>query len=282
MRKGWCVGVAGLSVISLAACRDVEAPPVYYQDLGTEGEILVPTASVWTNAAIAQGQADWHAIPEPRVEAATEAPAEAEREAGPGEEPASEAEIRQMVADFNQVAEEGSVEDFLDYFVEEQHGALRPLFESAIQLRAGLSDLRKGLSERLPDARERIQKALVMLKSGVALRMTVDSLSVASESEVNGRLTGLAPASAGEMNVRFSLQDDVWYMELPQIEAFVSATTTSVTAARESLTTWLDELRAGETPPEVILTRVESVAEATAPGRSGTTEETPNPNEAGP
>ena len=187
------IGLLALAPLALAGCRETDPPDRYDRDLGTDGAVLLPTASVVTIAAIAQGKADWTALRDPSAPA----PAVQDRR---GDQPATttnpaiEEEIRDLVDEYNEVAAdpESSLEDLLEYYVDEQRPAMKAVLEAGRKIRETLQRLRTELETKKPDASQRLASTWAALEASVAPDLTVDSLVVVSDTEVTATM---APGS---------------------------------------------------------------------------------------
>ena len=91
--------VAALFTACAVGCRPAEPPDRYDRDLGTDGSLLLPTASVLTVAKIADGDSDWVDFRDPTAPPPTAAPARTT--SGPA---ALETEIRELLEEYNRVA----------------------------------------------------------------------------------------------------------------------------------------------------------------------------------
>ena len=129
-RRRWLTGVLAGITIGATACRDTAPPPLHNRDLGGDGVVLLPTAPMWHDSAIAEGRADWYAFREPAIEEESGTD-EAPRRAAPVQGNQVEAAIREMIDEYNGFVPEATVDDLLEYYAEEQHDVLKPLFEAA-------------------------------------------------------------------------------------------------------------------------------------------------------
>lgn len=244
-------------IIAAAGCRDTEPPPTRFEDLGAEGKPLVPTAPVWTNPAIASGQADWYPFRDPTaepVESVDDAGTSAERdqEAASGQ---VETEIRELVEEYNEVVRDGAVDEILEYFVAEQAAALKPVAEAVLASFDIIGKLGTELKTKLPGETERIDSATSYLLSTMTLEIKIDSVTVQSDTEAT------VTVGSGAMNesYRFIIIDDDWFMEVPGAETLgqlAPVLTLGVNTYREVL----DGLQAGQIPPESALEQLETAA----------------------
>jgi len=188
------LAVLSCVVLMTAACRDTEPPAPHARDLGTEGQTLLPTGSEWRDTAVAKGNAEWHPF---RVPGAGDEPA-----SGAGVEAETntaeiEAEIRDVVEEYNGFVADGTIEDLLEFYVPDQHEALQPWLEAASTMEEKFAALRSGLSEKMPDAGERIASAFTKLEGSSMHELTVDKLTVVSDTNVTATVGG------GAMTYRF-------------------------------------------------------------------------------
>lgn len=260
----WCVFVPA-AVVGMG-CRDTEPPPAHNRDLGTNGTLLLPTASVWCDPAIAEGQAEWYPFREPQLQ-----PAPAGEAAGTGGERAEagqiETEIRELIEEYNEVVADGSVDDLLDYFVEEQHDALRPLLEAGTKLAAKLGELRGELEAKMPDAGDRIAAAFGALGGDLHFSFTVELINVVSNAEVTAKL----PGDSGISTLRFKLVDEDWYIEFPGLEKIPSIMPKpALDLALATYDGWIQGLQSGQVPPDTVMQQIEVAATAAKAARQAT------------
>ena len=268
-RGPWCVLV--LVAIGGMGCRDTEPLPTHYRDLGTDGSPLPPTGSVWHDPAIAAGQANWHSFREPAVGEDAESPAPTGDADAQGNEEI-EAEIRDLVDDYNEVAADGTTDELLEYYVEEQHDTLRPWLDAAASLAQKLTALREAFDQKMPEAGERIANAFTALGASTPRELAIETITVVSDTEA----TGTVPAEAGFLTYRFVVVDEEWYIEVLQIEV-LAALRPAIEIALATYDGWLENLQSGQAPPDSILAQLEAAAEAAKAlvGASGTDTQTP-------
>jgi hypothetical protein len=290
-------------------CRDTEPPQPHNRDLGSDGVLLLPTASVRHNPAIADGQADWPAsdgvllLPTASVrhnpaiaDGQADWPAFREPQfdeegpdttgAGEGltaeERGEVETEIRELIDEYNGLLEDATADDLLEFYVEEQHEVLRPLFEAALAVKAKLAEVRGELEAKMPDATDRVVSAFENVAARMDTRLSADSLTVVSDTEVTAER---AEGSAG-MALRFLVVDEDWYIEVPAVDQFSRVPKPELDLALTTYDGLLQGLRSGEVPPETALQQIESAAAASgtardAPEESGGEAAEPESEEAG-
>ncbi|MGD2111360.1 MAG: hypothetical protein PVI86_18435 [Phycisphaerae bacterium] len=252
------VGVAVLA----ASCRDVEPPPAHARDLGSNGEILLPTGSQWRHESVVTGQAEWQPFRALPTGDEPETPPEPQ---GEGDEATAEieTEVRDLIEGYNEVVSDGTTEELLEYYVEEQHEAIQPWLEATAALGRKRSELRDAFDEKLPDAKDRLDVAFAALEASEGPALTLEKLTVNSATDVTATVGG----GGGGRTFRFTLVEfedgEDWFIELPQVEA-LAADREATDAARTTYEQWLQGLQTGGTPAETILTQVEEAAEAAA------------------
>lgn len=202
-------------IFAAVGCRETEAPPTHFEDLGDAGAPLLPTTPVWKQAAIAGGQAEWHAFRDPTVEeqadeaveddAVTEDSAGETGDTGGGE---TETEIRELIAEFNELMADATADDILEYFVEEQAEALKPIIDAALATTEILTELQSGLDGKLPDAGDRIKNALDKIRADMSLALRIKTIDVKSDTEVDVSVDG----GVISQGYRFIIVDDDWYI----------------------------------------------------------------------
>ncbi len=258
------LGVFSGLVLLAASCRDTEPPPTYARDLGSNGQPLLPTDSEWLNPAVAAGQAEWQPFREPTVDAQPGSTPDSDAEAET-ETHEIETEIRDLIAGYNEVVADGTTDELLDYYVEEQHETLRPWLEAAAAVEEKLAGLREGLDEKMPDGKQRIEKAFATLQGASGGELTVEHIKVISDKEVTATIGG----GGDGMTYRFVVndEDEEWYIEVSQIET-LAALRPVIDVAVATYDQWLQGLQSGQTPPEAILARIEAAAQAAEAARA--------------
>lgn len=270
-----CVLACMASVMT--ACRDTQPPPAHNRDLGADGVVLLPTASAWHDPGIATGRADWHPFREPSAdeEAGSDSLGSARTDAGgaaAGSNQQVETQVRAMIDDYNDFVAEATVDDLLDYYIEEQHGALKQLFGSAKTITESFAAIRKELEAKLPDALDRIDAALTVLEADADPKLAVDSLTVVSATEVTGGMAGGPTGTA----YRFRLIDEDWYIELVGLGDFAELKP-AIDAGLAKYSGLLVDLQTGQMSPQTALEQVEAKSQAVraATGLDTSTEDDP-------
>lgn len=208
-----------LIIMGMAAvgCRETEPPPTHFEDLGTDGSPLLPTSPVWQKAAIAGGQAEWHPFRDPAIEPTLE------EEDGDDEEDDAktatdgdevETEIRALIDEFNELVDEATADEILEYFVVEQAEALKPIVEAASATTETLEFLQGELGARLPDAADRINNAMSKILADMSLALRVSSVNVKSDTEVDVSVDGGVIAQ----DYRLVIVDEEWYIEVAEAD----------------------------------------------------------------
>jgi len=261
VRRCWLGGCVLLPAVVVGmGCRDTKPPPAHNHDLGSDGEPLMPTASVWHDPDIAKGQADWHpfreleAVPEPTT-------GETTTDTAPAGEGRIETEIRELIDEYSELVAETTVDDvddLLDYYMEEQHDALRPWLGAAVSLPDKLGRIREALEEKLPAEKERIVAAFSKLKDPSGLELVVESVTVVSDQEATVRLPAGSPIST----YRFVIVDEEWYIEIPEIQK-LAALKPALDRAVATSDGWLQGLESGQAAPQQVLQQIEVWAAAT-------------------
>ena len=251
------IGLTSIVLVGMA-CRNTEPPLPYNRDLGSDGTLLLPTGSATHDPSIAEGQADWPAFREPQFD---QEPAPKEEEDAPAPASANrqiESEIRELISEYNDLIAEATVDDLLEYYVEEQHDKLRPLLETAGALEKKLGDLRGELETKLPDANDRIASAFDGLAAQLDTRLSAGSLAVVSDTEVT---TQPAAGSRGTP-LRFLIVDEDWYIEIPILDQLPGLTKPALDQALTAFDGFLQGLRSNLIPPETVLQQIETAASA--------------------
>ncbi len=268
IRQGRLFGCTFLVfIVGVAGCRDTKPPPAHNRDLGGDGVVLLPTGSAWHDPGIAKGKADWHPFREPQP-AATPGTDDTAADDAPAGNAEVEVEIRELIDDYNDLVVEAAVDDLLEYYVDDQQDAMRPLLESMLTLTAKLDEVCKALEAKLPDAKERISKAFETLESSHSARLPLESLAVVSDTEVTGTIT----SHPEPMPCRFLVVDDEWFIELQGFTPYAEAKPVidATLAGYEAL---LQALQSGQTPPKQVLSGIEQAANMVAASTGQGTQE---------
>lgn len=275
-RQGRRLGCVLACVVSvMMGCRDTQPPPAHNRDLGADAVVLLPTASVWNNPGIATGRADWHPFREPSAgqEADSAPPGSAQADAGgsaAGGNQQVETQVRAMIDDYNDFVAEATVDDLLDYYMEEQHSALKQLFGTGKTLTESFAAIRKELEAKLPDALDRIDAVLAVLEADAGPKLAVDTLTVVSATEVTGRM---ASGPAGPA-YRFRLIDEDWYIELVGLGDFAELKP-AIDAGLAKYSGLLVGLQTGQMSAQAALQQVEAEAQGARAGVDTNTEDNP-------
>ena len=269
----WRAMVALVVPAILVGCRETEPEPPHNRDLGDGRTVLMPTASEWSSSAIAKGQADWHPFRDPMAEPPPSATESDDAEGGEstGE---LEAEIRELIAEYNEVVADGTVEELLDYFVEAQHEKLSPILALTIKYRDAYAGLRAALETKLPGDQGRIAQAFRTIAGGLSGAIDAGEITVVSDTEVT--------ATSALAEYRFTLIEEDWYLEISQIDPYAAAQTPRLEQAMASVSGWLSALEADQSKPDAVLGQIEQAAQArveTQPPAADEAENTPGGSE---
>jgi hypothetical protein len=256
MKMGGAVLRATMALVipaTLMGCRETEPEPLHNLDLGSGRTILMPPSSERNSTAIAKGQADWHPFRDPLAEPPPRAAESDDGENG-AETSELEAEIRELIAEYNEVVVDGTVEELLDYFVEAQHEKLSSVLTLTVKLRDEAASLQAALEAKLPDARQRIQQALGTNATGLSGAVDVVDVEIVSDEEV------AAKTAAAEY--RFSLVDEDWYFEISQVDEHATDQTLLLEQAMTRVGGWVSALGADQSKPDEVLAQIEEAAQA--------------------
>ena len=166
----------------MIGCRDSDPPRTHYRDLGPEGTLLRPAGS--PKYAITDPRtptADWYPFRDPTEEAEEPADEDSGGEAWKAE---IEAELRELIADYNALAADKDIEELLAYHSEEQQEELKPIIEAGFTLAERLPQLAAAFEEKLPDHTERITSALARLGDPAGKTLSVESITVVDDTHV--------------------------------------------------------------------------------------------------
>ena len=257
----WCV----LALVAAAGCRDVTPPAAYSENLGDEDTVLIPVhgTSVAYNAG--EGSATWQPFRE--LDAEAEVEDEDEDAAEEGEAGGLEAEIRELIAEYNEIAADGEIDELVVYYVDEQQETLEALLQTLTAMDEKLEAAKTALEEKLPDASERITTIFTELERMTDFTLDVGALTVVSEGEVTGEIKdgGSLPTC------RFVLIDEEWFIEVPGLPSFATLEQ-GLTAISTTFDTVAQGVRSEQVPAEAALAQLEIIAQAAAAQRGGDAE----------
>lgn len=218
-RYGLLIVVALVSVFNHTGCKEQPPQPSMQVDLGDGDMTLLPTASVWVNPKIAQGQADWHPFRDPNFDEVAARSTAASTTAG--SDPAIEKELEELVAEYNGLLADGSLDDVLDFYDEKQVATV----EKLIATLPAFTDKLKVLAEGAPDQSEKLMTLVARLAPAAVLKLEIESITTSGDKQAVGKLSGVPdlsflpgiPAAADiPRAVRFQLgDDDYWYVTSP-------------------------------------------------------------------
>lgn len=255
-RSRWTWLILGLVAAGNIGCRDSDPPRPHYRDVGTGGTVLLPVPPpkyVITDPNA--GTADWHPFRDPSEEPPEpEAVDEDEESGGEASTEEIEAEIRELIADYNAIAADKDIEELLGYHLEEQQEALKPVLEAGFALLEKLPELASALEAKLPDRADRIAEVLAQLGDPGGDVLSVESLTVDDDTTVTAKLSGGVVGSS----CRFVLIEDEWFVEMPDAVDY-AVMKTVLEAARAGCDGWLAGLSSGEASAEEVLTQIETL-----------------------
>jgi hypothetical protein len=244
--------VFALIATSVIGCKDSEPVRPHYRDLGTEGTLLLPTGRPkYVIADLTAGTADWHPFREPTDEAEEAGDQDSDGEVAKDE---VEAEIRELIADYNGIAADKDIEELLNYHIEEQQEGLKPVIEVGFTLAEKLPQLAAALEEKLPDDADRITAALARHGDPTGSLLFVESLTVVDDAEVTAELSGVALGST----CRFVVIEDEWFIEMPDAVDYAQIKQ-ALDTVLASCDTWLTALSSAEGSAEEVLAQVEAI-----------------------
>ena len=239
-----------------SGCRDGDPPSAHNRNLGDADSLLLPVRSARVDPDLKDGTAEWYEFPEfnAEQEAAGDEPAD-----GGGSE--IETEIRELISEYNELVAERTLDDILEYHIEEQHETIAALYEVKFTTLDKLAEVKAAFEEKLPEAGERVADRFAPLEVAADVELVVDSLTTAGDSEVTGNL----PAGSTTSTCRFVVVEEDWYIEFPQLPEFaqVKPSLDNITAACDG---WLQSLQSGERAAEEVLAEVEAFVRALPPG----------------
>jgi hypothetical protein len=235
-------------LVFMSGCRKAEAPRAYNRDLGTDETILLPVTSPWKEAQLKDGRADWQPFRKPGAEEAVVEETADDSAAGDAEE--TEADIRAMIAEYNELIGEATADELIEFYVSDQREALKPVIESALASNEKLGQVTAALEEQMPDAGDRVADAAQSVRTQAGIALAIESITVVGENEVAAKLAGGPVAGC-----TFRLLDDVWYIALEGAPEFAEIKQSTGALAR-TCESWLASLESGEATAETVLSQM--------------------------
>jgi len=225
-RYGLLIVVALVSVFNHTSCKEQSPQSSMQGDLGDGDMTLLPTASVWVNPKIAQGQADWHPFRDPKFDEVADgggdvAVRSTAASTTAASDPAIEKELKELVAEYNGLLADGSLDDVLDFYDEGQVATV----EKLIATLPAFTDKLKVLAEGAPDQSEKLMTLVARLAPASVLKLEIESITTSGDKRAVGTLSsvpdlsflpGIPAAADISREVRFQLgDDDYWYVTSP-------------------------------------------------------------------
>jgi len=270
------IAIVVLGCVPLSACRDKEPTPSLYVDLGEGDRPLPPPAKTpWLDASLKSGRAEWQAFREPSGEmpvndgsadagAGVAAPTTGEGGAvSPEVASRVESEIRAMLADYNAAAAEGKTDELLDFYVADQVDKVKAIFAQQATFVSTMAEFKTLLSGKLAAETDRINRVFDALNKQAQERLMIEAISVLGENEATGVMTGLPEGTMA----RFVVEEDAWYIELPQ--SYLEAAQSQMPPLIQSFEQSKTALAGGQAPAEQILAAFEQIAESLGLGGGG-------------
>ena len=277
------------SMLLVPSCRETEPPPTHFQDLGDGGVALLPTASTWHNPAIADGTAEWQPFrpvdPDEQGDGggnAGNAPSTATAASSE-----TEVDIREMVDEYNDMVAEGAAEeDILEFFTEPQRPKLKQVRDAVSAFRGKLSELRAALVQQSPEGGQAVDQLLEQMAALQKLPLTVDSITVESETAASGKLSA---AEAGlslpgmSTDVRFVYADEYWFIDLPAIET-LAGMVPMMQGALPQFDALIQGIQGGQLSADAVIQQLNTLAQSTvavapADGEQGAAEAAGDPGD---
>lgn len=261
-----CAALSVVMAVAWAGCRDREPLPSHYTDLGDGQRILVLMRASWHSVPYRKSDtAQWVAFRDPNEEPAPEvadsATAET-RDVGDGDDQSEvEAEIRELIEEYNEIArqvdpDDPDLEELLEYHVESQREALTLAFGARTKIVARVAAVRNALIEKLPDEKERIEASLSLPGLDASAELAFSSIEVMNVETVQVQLSG-GPGQT--LLVR--LIDDEWFFDVPQLEN-LPISEAMLESALTALDGLVDGLKSGAVPAEGVLQQFEGPLKA--------------------
>ncbi len=202
--------------MAIGACRPPEPSPSLNNDVGSDGEILMPTPTAWHDPAIAKGTAEWKSFRKPSENSTTAPTGTAQMESNEPESGGVEPEIMAMLEEYGALVREGKYADALDYLVEDQAVAM----EKGIEVLASFDRKLREVAETIPETADRADRLSKKLALANVLALSVRGVKATSPTEATGSLfdpnapEDIAAAVTAQVFFHKSADGD-WFIEAP-------------------------------------------------------------------
>lgn len=233
-----------MTAAAFFGCREREPEVAYNRNLGDDAVSLMPVAGIHIDPRVKDGTTNWRDFVRPDGQ-----PTEG------GEAPSVEEEVRAVLDEYNELVAEfdadGDPEDLALYFVERQRPVIRKLAEIQPKLLAKMTELADALKAQAPDRAGTIDKIMAAMSSNADLAIRVGELTVVSETEVTGTLVlpDTLPTPNLVVEVKLSVVDDEWLIELPLLDALGPTLETQMA----QIDTAIAGIKSGLVPAELVI-----------------------------
>lgn len=215
-----CITLLILMIAAATGCRQQEPLPSYPGDVGVDGVVLLPTKSAWVDPAVTDGRADWIDFRKPQFsKVSMNDPTDiAEGETAVGVENSDdiEKELRELLAEYNDLVEQEKYEDILEFYVTDQS----EIVEQMVKVIPLVSVKFKELLNVLPEMDEKYKSVFASLTLKEQLKLDVESIKVVNENSATGVLTIptlSADAPDPMKQILFTYDEEYWYMDVSSI-----------------------------------------------------------------
>lgn len=269
-RRAWKMfSAVGFAVLAVVGCRDNEPPPSFYRNLGTEDVPLLPAASVIHDVSLLKGTADWVPFRDlAEAEAGTPSEDVAAAEASPsGDSNAeTEAEIRDLLKDYNELVADRDIDELIIYHIESHQDTAKQWYEVQFSLMDKVGEIQTALTSALPDSKARIEQAFAPVVASVT-GLSVDTLTVESDELVVGKL---AEGGVAAM-CRFVIVDDEWFIDLPNLPETYAELKSEIDGSMAMIEAVKAGLSSGTMLADQVLAQLEAVFASQAPDAEAAT-----------
>lgn len=220
----YCITLLILMITAAVGCRQQEPQPSHPGDVGVDGVILLPTKSAWVNPAVIDGRADWIDFREPQFSevstkdttAKTKAESEGDTPVGVEHSDEIEKELRELLAEYNDLVEQEKYEDILEFYVADQS----KIVEQMVKVIPLVANKFKELLDVLPQMDEKYKTVFASLTLKEQLKLNVESINIINENSATGVLT--IPTLSADVpdplkQIRFTYDEEYWYMDVSLI-----------------------------------------------------------------
>lgn len=243
--------------VAPSGCRDREAPPSHYRDVGEGDTVLLPVAAPRYDPRIQKGRAEWQPFRPLGAERSASAKG-ANKASSKLDNTEVESEIRELIDEYNGVVAERDIEGLLEFFVEDGQAALKPMLEAMLSVNEKLGRLGDQARKASPNAADRVGALMGTLGSLFSPAIHIKSIQIAGEGEASVTLASTEGERMLPPTVGVVFEQDYWYVAMPQADQFAAKLpiVKSVTAQLDSL---LQDVESGRVSGEDVIEQLTAI-----------------------